>query len=91
MYRVLVKPFVTEKAVRTDRLYVFSVNPKATKQEIKKAIESLYQVTVEEVRTVVIKGKTKYVGKKRMPKTLPLKKKAYITLRKGEIPDVKVQ
>ena len=91
MYRVLEKPLVTEKAVKSEKVYTFSVNPKATKPEIKKAIESMYGVTVKEVHTVVVKGKTKFVGKKRTKKVLALKKKAYITLQKGEIPDIKVQ
>lgn len=85
------KPLVTEKAVRTNNVYTFSVNPRSTKHDIKKAIESMYGVEVEAVRTVVVKGKVKSVGRKRTRKTLPLRKKAYITLKKGEIPDVKVQ
>lgn len=91
MNRVLLKPLVTEKAVQSEKVYVFSVNPQSTKQTVKKAIESVYSVTVETVRMIVVKGKKKYVGRKRMPKVLPLRKKAYITLLKGEIPDIKVQ
>lgn len=91
MYRVIIKPLVTEKAVRTDKVYVFSVHPFSTKTQIKQAIELLYPVKVKNVATVVVKGKVKSVGRKRMLKTLPTKKKAYITLLKGDIPDVKVQ
>ncbi|TXB61933.1 50S ribosomal protein L23 [Phaeodactylibacter luteus] len=59
---ILVKPLITEKTERlSDQLgkYTFVVNKDANKIEIKKAIEDMYQVTVEEVKTLIMPAKTK--------------------------------
>ncbi len=59
---ILVKPLVTEKMTDlTERLnrYGFVVDRRATKPQIKKAIESLYDVTVDSVNTMVYGGKAK--------------------------------
>lgn len=89
---VLVKPVMTEKSLKDKKTYVFLVLARATKKEIKAEIESLYKgVEVATVRTVVLKGKVKTVGRRRMKKALPMRKKAYISLQKGEINDIKVQ
>jgi large subunit ribosomal protein L23 len=53
--RILLKPVITEKATRESELrnrYIFLVDPKANKVEIKKAVEATYGVTVEKVRTL---------------------------------------
>ena len=59
---ILVKPLVTEKMTqlseRFDR-YGFVVDRRATKPQIKKAVESLYSVNVAEVNTMVYGGKVK--------------------------------
>ena len=59
---ILVKPLVTEKMTtlseRFNR-YGFVVDRRATKPQIKKAVESLYDVTVESVNTMVYGGKAK--------------------------------
>ena len=61
---VIVKPIVTEKS--NDGLqegkYTFKVNKKATKVEIAKAVEKLFEVKVLKVNTMTVKGKTKRVG-----------------------------
>ncbi|MEK9179012.1 MAG: 50S ribosomal protein L23 [Patescibacteria group bacterium] len=88
---ILIIPVMTEKALKKDNVYVFQVDQKATKPQVKKIIEKMYSVTVGEIRTVVLKGKNKAVGKKRTLKKQPHKKKAYITLTKGEIVDIKVK
>ncbi len=57
---ILIKPIVTEKMTEkqeTLNQYGFLVNKKANKIEIKKAIESLYNVTVESVNTMIYAGK----------------------------------
>jgi len=87
MKQILVKPVMTEKALGGKGRSVFIVTRTATKPEITAAIEKLYKVEVASVRTLVRKGKVKAVGRKRIQKTQPLTKKAYITLRKGEIAD----
>jgi len=59
---ILVKPLVTEKMTdQSERFnrYGFVVDRRASKPEIKKAIESLYDVTVESVNTMVYGGKAK--------------------------------
>ena len=59
---VIVKPMITEKAENlSERLnqYCFVVDRSANKVEIKKAVEDLYQVTVESVNTMVMPGKMK--------------------------------
>ena len=59
---ILVKPLVTEKMTdlseRFNR-YGFVVDRRATKPQIKKAVESLYDVTVDNVNTMVYGGKVK--------------------------------
>jgi len=59
---ILVKPLVTEKMTdQSERFnrYGFVVNRKASKPEIKKAVEAMYNVTVESVNTMVYGGKAK--------------------------------
>ncbi len=57
---IIIKPLVTEKSThqqQTLNAYAFQVSPRASKDQIKKAIESLYSVKVAEVRTMTRKGK----------------------------------
>jgi large subunit ribosomal protein L23 len=65
VFDVVVRPVISEKAdTQRDEggAYAFEVHPGANKFEIKKAIETIYKVPVEEVRTVVVRGKFKRVG-----------------------------
>ena len=61
---IIIAPVVTEKS--NDQLqegkYTFKVNRKATKVEIAKAVEKLFQVRVLKVNTISVKGKKKRVG-----------------------------
>lgn len=61
---IIVKPIITEKS--NDGLqegkYTFKVNRKATKVEIAKAVEALFNVKVLKVNTMNVKGKEKRVG-----------------------------
>ena len=61
---IIIKPIVTEKS--NDGLqagkYTFKVNKKATKVEIAKAVEKLFEVKVLKVNTISVNGKTKRVG-----------------------------
>jgi len=62
VFKVLLGPHVSEKAAVVADLnnqYVFKVAADATKPEIKKAVEQLFEVTVIGVNTVNVKGKTK--------------------------------
>lgn len=60
--KVIIKPLITEKSNRqanARNTYSFHVHPKADKIAIKGAIEELYKVKVEDVRTLVRKGKAR--------------------------------
>ncbi len=62
---VIIKPVVTEKSNDQVQMgkYTFKVNKKATKVDIKRAVEKLFGVKVLKVNTVSVKGKEKRVGK----------------------------
>ena len=61
---IIVRPVITEKS--NDEMqsgkYTFEVNKKATKVEIAKAVEKLFDVKVLKVNTISVKGKEKRVG-----------------------------
>lgn len=83
--KVLRAPHVSEKAtVAADEqgTFVFKVLKDANKQEIKAAVESLFEVKVKSVRTVNVKGKSKFFG--RMPGKRASWKKAYVSLEAGQ-------
>ena len=60
---IIVRPVVTEKSNDELQLgkYTFEVNKKATKVQIAKAVEKLFEVKVLNVNTMIVKGKTKRV------------------------------
>jgi len=82
---ILKRPLVTEKGTQLrdkDNKVIFSVAKDANKIEIKRAVEELFNVHVEEVKTMVMKGKTKrwrYRAYQRSDW-----KKAIVTLKAGE-------
>lgn len=85
IYKVLLGPHISEKATvvaEENGQYVFKVATGATKLEIKKAVEQLFEVSVKAVRTAVVKGKTKRtrfgMGKRSDWK------KAYVSLEQGQ-------
>ena len=61
---VIIAPIVTEKSSSEiqNGKYTFEVNKKATKIEIAKAVEKLFEVKVLKVNTISVKGKEKRVG-----------------------------
>jgi large subunit ribosomal protein L23 len=86
---VLKKPLLTEKyTALQEKLnqYGFIVTKKATKGEIKAEIEKIYEVGVEEVRTMVYAGKTKNRASKRnfMSGRKDSFKKAIVKLKEGD-------
>lgn len=65
-YNVIVRPLVTEQGMHfanTRSAYSFEVNKRANKIEIRNAIEKLYDVRVEKVRTSLRRGKAKRRGR----------------------------
>ena len=87
-YDVIVAPHITEKAtlLSEQNAVVFKVATKATKPEIKAAVEALFDVSVVGVNTIVQKGKTKRW--KGAPYRRSDMKKAIVTLREGQSIDV---
>ncbi len=86
IYDVIVKPLVTEKASAqkdVKNTYVFEVALLATKDLIQKSVETLFKVKVGAVRTAVIPGKNKKFG--RFTGRTKRWKKAYVTLKEGQI------
>ena len=64
-YDIILKPIVTEKAMAmmSDKKYTFSVNPDATKTQIKEAVEKMFAgAKVESVNTINLDGKTRRRG-----------------------------
>lgn len=61
---VIIKPIITEKSNDSiqEGKYTFKVNRKATKVDIAKAVEKLFEVKVLKVNTITVKGKEKKVG-----------------------------
>lgn len=81
---LILKPIVTEKATiqLEENKYVFDVLPKATKPEIRAAIESLFDVTVTKVNTLRLPRKKRRVG--RFLGYKAQYKRAIITLKEGD-------
>jgi large subunit ribosomal protein L23 len=83
--QVIKGPLITEKldkAREKFRQYSFLIDMKATKHDVANAVEQLFKVHVEGVRTAIIRGKVKRVGRS-MGKR-PNYKKAVVTLKEGE-------
>ncbi|RRJ82203.1 50S ribosomal protein L23 [Aestuariirhabdus litorea] len=85
VFQVLQGPHISEKATilaEAKGQYVFKVAKDATKLEIKKAVEQLFEVKVKSVATVNVKGKTKRTVRG-MGKRSDWKK-AYVSLEQGQ-------
>ncbi len=84
-YDVIKKPLVTEKgsvAQQECNKYSFEVDRRATKYDIRDAIERVFKVSVTEVRTMKVPGKYKRVGRS-VGRTHSWKK-AIVSLKEGE-------
>ena len=86
LYQVIRVPHISEKTARLQadsNQYVFEVSKDANKTEIKRAVEGLFKVNVEDVRVVNVKGKRKSfrfrAGRQRDWK------KAYVRVRAGQV------
>ena len=90
---VLVRPVLSEKVNKLSEKfnrYTFIVDRKANKLEIKKAVEEFYGIQVEEVNTLVMPSKAKSRNTKSgiVSGRKPAKKKAIVTVAKGETIDL---
>lgn len=87
-YDLIRRPIITEKATNASEngAVVFEVSMKASKSDIKKAVEELFKVKVKDVNTLISKGKTKrFKGRIGRRKNI---KKAYVMLEDGNTIDV---
>lgn len=86
--QIVMKPLVTEKAIAQEekRTYVFLVHPRATKIQIRKAIEDIYKVHVTKVNTATTQGRRKRYRYSRY--VTPTGKKAMVTLAVNERIDI---
>lgn len=83
-YAVLLRPIITEKTTvltGADK-YVFEVDIRANKNQIKEAVQIAFNVRVAEVNTMVMKGKPKRFGRRVVDR--PDWKKAVVTLVPGD-------
>jgi large subunit ribosomal protein L23 len=88
LYQVLLSPRVTEKTTyvgEKSNQYVFHVVKDASKAEVKGAVEMLFDVKVEAVRVVNVKGKTKSFRQR--PGKRSDWKKAYVRVQEGQVID----
>jgi large subunit ribosomal protein L23 len=86
VYEIIVRPLETEKSymLREEGQYAFIVNMDANKLEIQRAVEEIYGVDVDRVRTMVMPGKSnKTRGRRRVARRAPWKK-ALVTLASGQ-------
>ena len=89
---ILVRPIITEKSDKqmAKAVYTFVVDRKANKLEVAKAVEAMFNVSVDSVRTAVIPGKAKSRSTRSgMVKGMkPAYKKAFVLLQDGETIDI---
>ena len=84
LMNIILSPRVSEKTARKadmENQHVFSVAKDAKKLEVKKAVEKMFEVKVNDVRLLNVRGKLKRVGRK-FGKTKDWKK-AYVSLKEG--------
>jgi large subunit ribosomal protein L23 len=85
LYDVIRRPIITEKGLslkETVRTLCFEVDDNASKTQIREAVERIFKVKVQAVRTMTVSGKMRRRG--RNTGYRPDWKKAYVTLRPGE-------
>jgi large subunit ribosomal protein L23 len=84
LYEVLRRPIVTEKStiLQERNKYAFEIADKATKRQIKDAVELAFKVNVTQVNVITMQGKQKKVGRRTV--MTPSWKKAVVTLTPGQ-------
>ncbi|MBI2212182.1 MAG: 50S ribosomal protein L23 [Thermoanaerobaculia bacterium] len=84
-YRIIIRPLITEKSTlqkETGNIIAFEVAAKANKIEVRRAVEALFNVKVEEVRLFNVRGKLKRLGRNIGRRSDW--RKAYVRLKAGE-------
>ncbi len=85
IYQIIKRPIISEKSTALTELagkYVFEVDAKANKHEIRDAVQGLFKVNVREVRTLMMHGKVKRLAKSTVKRSNW--KKAIVTLAEGQ-------
>jgi large subunit ribosomal protein L23 len=89
MYNVIQEPLITEKITKEtekNHKYAFKVHPKASKNDIKSAVEKIFNVTVTKVNTINNDGKWRRV--RYQPGKTAAWKKAVVTVKSGQKIDI---
>lgn len=84
-YEVIKRPLITEKAVLAKEelgRYSFEVALEASKPAIREAVEDFFKVKVHDVRTMIVRGKQRRIGRYQGKRSNW--KKAVVTLAKGQ-------
>lgn len=83
---VIIRPVVSEKSymLLEDNVYTFEVHPSSSKPEIKDAVESIFDVDVLKVNTLIRKGKRKKNRRTNSWGTRASRKRAIVTLAEGD-------
>jgi large subunit ribosomal protein L23 len=84
-YDIIKRPLDTEKLDRIrdrENKFAFEIDLKANKTEVKQAIEQLFKVKVIDVKTAIVRGKFRRIGKSEGQKSNW--KKAIVTLKEGD-------
>jgi large subunit ribosomal protein L23 len=83
LYEVLRRPLITEKAtlLHEESKYAFEVSSKASKPQIKKAVEQAFKVKVTKVNVMTVPGKTRRMGRREV--RTPSWKRAVVSLESG--------
>jgi len=84
LYEVLRRPLITEKMtiLQGGNKYAFKVAPKATKHQVKTAVETAFKVNVTRVNIMNVPGKERRIGRRIV--MTPSWKKAVVTLMPGQ-------
>jgi len=85
IFDVVKKPIITEKstAQMAQSKYTFEVDKRASKRDIKRAVEKLFNVKVLAVKTATVRGKKVRTGRRRVLSKGSDWKKATVTLKEG--------
>jgi len=88
LHQIVRRILQTERtsALMAENKYVFEVDRRADKPQIKRAVEAMFKVTVADVRTMNVRGKIKTMG--RFSGKRPDWKKAVVTLAEGNTIDI---
>jgi large subunit ribosomal protein L23 len=84
-FEIIKRPLDTEKLDRMrdrENKFAFEIDMKANKTEVKQAIEGLFKVKVVDIKTAIVRGKFRRIGRSEGQR--PNWKKAIVTLKEGD-------